>query len=219
MDMAGDDEGRVEDRPGWLDAAGRVLKQLLRSPRFKADVRSILNQIDPGYAAGLVKTAVWTDPSISMAALAALPRAANALILGAEELITQSERFPPALLANFLRDTLGQIKLDTLGRVAGRMTGLSLKLAVEQQDWSGLARQYTAGFASALPPDALADAVVDAASLAERIVGDHPDWIRALSGAVERILKQHPKLVDEALVPLLAPVLAAVEQRGGGGQA
>lgn len=210
--MASDSEGRLEDRPGWLDAANRVLKQLLRSPRFKADVRSLLNQIDPGYAAGLVKTAVWTDPSISMAALAALPRAANALILGAEALVTQSERFPPALLANFLRDSLGQIKLQTLGRVAGRVTGLSLKLAVEQQDWPGLARQYTTGFASALPPEALADGVVEAAALAERIARDHPDWIRALAGAIQRTVEQHPTLVDEVLAPLLAPLLAAVDR-------
>ncbi len=217
--MASDDDRRVDDRPGWLDTASRVLKQLLRSPRFKADVRSVLNQIDPGYAAGLVKTAVWTDPSISMAALAAVPRAANALILGAEELVAQSERFPPALLANFLRDTLAAVELATLGRVAGRVTGLSLELALEQQDWPALARQYTSGFEGALPPDALADGLVDAAAVAERIVVDHPDWTRALSGAVERILQQHPKLVDEVLAPVLAPVLAAVTQRAGGGRA
>ena len=213
--MAARDDATVDDRPGWLDAATRVLKQLLRSPRFKADVRSILNQIDPGYAAPLVKTAVWTDPSISMAALAAVPKAANALIRGAAELVDQSERFPPALLANFLRDTLGQVELRTLGRVAGRVTGLSLKLAVEQQDWPALAREYTTGFASALPPDALADSVVQAAALAERVVAEHPDWIRAGVDMVERILEKHPALVDDVLAPLLTPVLAAVEDRRG----
>jgi len=34
---------------------------------------------------------------------------------------------------------------------------------------------------------------------------------------VTRTLDQHPGLVDQALVPLLGPVLAAVEQRKGSG--
>lgn len=213
MVKAGDDDTRMDDRPGWLDSAARVLKQLLRSARFKADVRSLLKQIDPGYAPDVVKAAVWTDPSISMAALAALPRAANALILGLGELAQQSERFPPALLANFLRDTLSRIEIRALGQMAGRMTGLSLKLAAEQQDWAGLAREYTAGFASSLGPQALADGVVEAAGLAERILADHPEWIQALADALTRILDEHPALVDQALAPLVAPVLAALEQR------
>ncbi len=201
------------DRPGWLDAATSVLRRLLRSPRFKGDLRSVLNQIDPVSAPDLVRVALWTDPSVSMSFLNALPRAANALILGLAEIAAQSERFPAPLLANFLRDTLSRIRLAALGKASGRMTALSLQLAVAQQDWPALAREYMRGFSSGITLDQLAEGLVGAAGVMDRIAGDNLEWIDALASAVGRVISEHPRLVDRVLVPLLGPVLEAVQRR------
>jgi hypothetical protein len=198
------------DRPGWLDEATQRLRPLLRSARFKAGLRRLLARIDPAYAPELVRTAVWTDPSLVLSLLQALPRAANALLLTGRGLCEQAEKLAPALQAAFLRDLLGRIELGVAGELAGRSTRLSLALATEQQDWPALARAYSAGFARALDAEALAAALAAAAPVLERMVADHEDWIQAGSRALRQVLADHPRLVDRGLAPLLRPLLEAV---------
>ncbi len=211
--MSPEDQDRPDSssRTGWLDAATRSLRRLLRSPLFKGDLRSLFNQIDPGSAPELIRVALWTDPSVSMSILASLPRTANALILGLLEITAQSERFPTPLLANFLRDTLSRIRLASLGEAAGRLTAQSLQLAMAQQDWPSLVREYMRGFSSSIDPDQLAKGLVGAAGVVNRIAREHQEWIDALASAVEQTISEHPQLVDRVVVPLLGPVLEAVQ--------
>ncbi len=201
---------RPADRPGWLDEATVRLRPLLRSARFKNSLRRLLARIDPAYAPELVRTAIWTDPSLPMSLLQALPRAANALLLAGRGLLDQTARLAPALQAAFLRDLLGRIELGLAGELAGRCTRLSLALAAEQQDWPALARAYSAGFARALDPDALATALAAAAPRLEQVVADHEDWIQAGSRTLRQVLADHPRLVDRGLAPLLRPLLEVV---------
>lgn len=202
----------ADDRPGWLDAAATVLKKLLRSSRFKVDVRSILKQIDPASAPELVRVALLTDPSLSLSLMDALPRAANALIEGVRELAEQTGRMPVALMANFLAETLGQIQLAKLGEASGRLTAMSLKLTVQDPDWPGFVREYTRGFASVLGPDELTESLRAAAARVVEVVEQHPEWIQATAHAIEKTLAEQPVLIDKLLVPLLGPILQAIDK-------
>jgi hypothetical protein len=84
-------------------------------------------------------------------------------------------------------------------------------LAGAHQNWPGLVREYTRGFAEGLPLAQWTQLAESNAALAEQILADHPEWIATAAAALRRVLDQHPALVRDGLAPLLGPVLQALE--------
>jgi hypothetical protein len=167
---------------GWVDAGRRILARLLASDRFRDDLRLILGQIDPDEVPGLVQTALWTDAALAMDLLGALPRAANVAIEFAQAMAEQLDRFPPALLGAVVTDNLARIRFHTLGRAAGMLTRLAVRIGGQASAEPRPGQTFVAGFASE----------IDAASLRR---------------GVEHALKNNPELIAQVLTPLLGPLL------------
>ncbi len=107
-----------QSEKGVVDAADRILARLLESPSFKNSVRIFLNNMDPGSAGRLVRTAVWRDMEFSLSCIAASPALFNILINLADEALTQtSEKFPGDMLKGYMEDLLRDIDREALARV------------------------------------------------------------------------------------------------------
>lgn len=103
---------------GVIDAVDRILAQLLESPAFKNSIRTILNNIDPQSARGLVRTAMWRDMNFSISCAAASPALANSLISLVDEVFCQiNDKLPERMLREYTAEVLGEIDRETLDRV------------------------------------------------------------------------------------------------------
>jgi len=115
-DAMAEHEGR-----GIIDAQSRILEELLDKTAFKDGLRHFLRNIDPENSPKLVRAFLGKDIEVTLALVAALPELINALILALDELISQvREKFPPALLKDFVQSLLDDIDREALSRV---MTG------------------------------------------------------------------------------------------------
>ncbi len=112
----------LKDKPGIIEASQRVLRELLRSPRFKASVKVALNSIDPDSTPQLVRTFLWEDVDIFLDLLGVVPDLINALILGLKELVLQLGNFPPGILAGFISQILENLDGRALGQLLDELT-------------------------------------------------------------------------------------------------
>ena len=102
---------------GIIDAQSRILEELLDKTAFKDGLRQFLRNIDPENSPKLVRTLLGKDIEVTLALMAALPELLNVFILALDELISQvKEKFPPALLNDFVRSLLDDIDQETLAR-------------------------------------------------------------------------------------------------------
>ena len=69
-----------EANKGVIDLTDRVLKELLKKPGFKENIRTVLQNIDPDSGRRLVRTLMWQDPEFFLGVLGAVPVVANTLI-------------------------------------------------------------------------------------------------------------------------------------------
>jgi hypothetical protein len=98
-------------------AASSLLKELLKKPGFKDDVRDILNSIDPQAGRELIKAFMWQDIEFSMGLMGGLPAIANTLIRAADELLLQvNGKFSIELLQGFTDSLLNEIDKGSLIR-------------------------------------------------------------------------------------------------------
>ena len=108
-------------RYGVLWTADRLLRKITTRPRTKESLRALLRRLDPENAPGLIRTALWSEPELSLSLVATLPRGANALILGADEVLAQlEETLSPALRRELVESLLADVDRDALGRVVRR---------------------------------------------------------------------------------------------------
>lgn len=110
---------------GVIDAADRILAQLLKKPAFKSGIRTVLNNIDPGSSNRLAKTILWEDMEVTMSFLSAVPNIANAAILFSDAMLAQiREKFPPPMFNGFIGEIAGDIDVDGFNRVKQKATQL-----------------------------------------------------------------------------------------------
>jgi hypothetical protein len=100
-------------------AGERLLRELLKSPKFKASLRIMANEIDPGTARGLVRALVWEDIETFMGVLSATPGLVNLMAQFVCELGVQLGGFPPPMLRSFIYQLLEEIDGRALGEAAG----------------------------------------------------------------------------------------------------
>jgi hypothetical protein len=105
--------------PGLVDAAARVLRELLRTPRFKQSLKIVLGSLDPESAPNLVRTLAWEDTDIFLSLLGSLPELANILLLASRELVSQMENFTPEMLDEFLGQVAERLDGEALGETLG----------------------------------------------------------------------------------------------------
>jgi hypothetical protein len=98
-------------------AASSILRELLKKPGFKDDVRDMLKSIDPQDGRELVKAFLWQDIEFSLGLMGGLPAIANTVIRAVDELLLQvDEKFSIELLQGFTDSLLKDIDTDSLSR-------------------------------------------------------------------------------------------------------
>jgi len=201
----------VSDAGGWLDAAARVSRRLLRSPRFRRDVEIVRDHVDADEAPPLVRTLIWTDPGLALSLVGAAPAAINAAVEAMAEVVTQVEGLPRPAVREFTVDTLERIRARTLGNAAGRALALALQLDADGPLW----REALRGFCSAVADRDLlplisrrADAIADEL---EQAVARDPDRVIEVCEELDRVLRAHPDLVRDAIRPLYLTFWEAIE--------
>jgi hypothetical protein len=178
-------------RSGPIEGAGRILRELLRTPNFKKTVKILLNELDPENAGQLVRTVFWEDPEFFISLLGTTPPLVNSLIAGIREFSAQMFSFPPRLLAGFMRGMIDDVDAESIGEAAGNMLVLLTRMSsLEDEElrasgarfWEGVGR----GFKRSL------DESVDMAGLAE-----------SLAESLRAAARENPEFMRNVVVPLV----------------
>lgn len=219
---------------GPIEGTSRVLRELLRTPRFKQSVRIIIRDLDPQNAALLVRTLMFEDPEFFLSLVGAVPAIINATIAGFDEMTSQASGFPPGVLTGFMAGMVAGVDAKRLGRAAGQALTLSARLAAVQDPalaavtagfWDGLGE----GIADSLPVGAqagegaagllldtlipllgatvsrLGAQAVKEGSEARRLVMGIAESVRAVAG-------ENPEFMQEVVVPLVEAGREALAQ-------
>ncbi len=99
-------EETVMERQG---ASERLLRELIKSPKFKASLKVLAGNIDPATAPGLAKTLLWQDVDTFLGTVSALPSLVNFLVALIREIAAQLNGFPPPILIAFMSQLVKDI--------------------------------------------------------------------------------------------------------------
>jgi len=97
----------------------RMLRELLKSPKFKAELKILAGNVDPANAAGLVRTLLWDDVETFLGTTSAAPAMVNYLVQVARELVAQLNTFPPAILIAFLGQLVKEVDFKAMEDTVG----------------------------------------------------------------------------------------------------
>ncbi|HEY5493149.1 MAG TPA: hypothetical protein VIK15_01030 [Candidatus Anoxymicrobiaceae bacterium] len=227
---------------GPIEGMSRILRELLRTPRFKASVRIILRDLDPENAALLVRTLVWEDPEFFLSLVGSTPALLNAAIAGADEATAQLANFPPVLLTGFMAGLIEEIDARRLGHAAGQALVLSARLAAVNDEklmhaasnfWEGLGAGITESLPGAEAGEGAVGLLLDTlvpmlGAAVERLgaeaVREGSEARRLVAGiaeSVRQIAGENPEFMQEVAVPLVdagREALAAAESGGAAGE-
>lgn len=106
----------------------RLLRELIKSPKFKASLKVLTGNIDPANASGMVKTFVWEDVETSLGTVSALPPVVNYLVQAVHELAAQLNAFPTPILVAFLSQVVESIDFKAMEDTVGEFKILLEKL-------------------------------------------------------------------------------------------
>ncbi len=228
-------ESTTVPRRGPIEGTSRVLRELLRTPRFKKTVGILLRELDPENAGLLVRTLMWEDPEFFLSLLGAAPGVANSVINGLRELVGQLSNFPPGLLASFVSIILEEVDAEGLGRAFGDAGRLLTDVQVTGgedflESVSGLVRRFAAGVAGtptapgALPLSAeeFVEALLPALGALAGALGKEASRegsemnraVRRLAAGVRQVAADNPEFMGSVVAPL---VEAGRDALAGGG--
>ena len=106
----------------------RLLRELMKSPKFKASLKVLTGNIDPDRASGMVKTLVWEDVETSLGTVSALPAVINYLVLAVRELVAQLNAFPTPILVAFLSEVVDNVDFKAMEYTVSEFKALVDKL-------------------------------------------------------------------------------------------
>ncbi len=202
---------------GSIDALDRVMQELLKTPKFKEGVKIILKSIDPQSVPGLVKTLMWQDPELFLATAGVAPDVVNGAILGGNELIKQTDKLPPPLLAEFLAAFIEKLDGEALGellsgfielyRNTGDLENDALKSAATDFRDSfkeGLGKEGGGAYAALLSliRPVIKEQIAVLAKEAKEENSDTALFIKGLSETIGEAVKENPDFITHVYNPL-----------------
>ena len=198
---------------GLVEAADRIARELIRTPKFKEAVLILLNSIDPPAARSLVRTLFWDDPALLMSIMGSLPGIVNLAGEALAEVAAQMSSMPAPLLQNFLDRVVSGIDGAVLGEAAGGLVSMALSLDLGDEDnllaksLSALAEDFGPAYTAAAGENPLTGRL-DAwmASAAEK-AKDKDSATHAFVQSAGKAMKKNPDFVKHVLKPLLEPAL------------
>lgn len=198
---------------GLIDAAARILRELIRTPKFRDAVVLVLNSIDPAGARELARVLFWEDTGLFLAMVGALPSLANAGLELAAEAAGQLEALRAPLLREFVARLVEGVDGAAAGEAAGKLVKLGLSLGAGESSFSGslssLAEEFRRSFreaAGGLPAPGLDEMV-------ERVAGraaDRESSTHAVVREAGRAMAGSPEFIEHVIRPLLSPALEAM---------
>ncbi len=99
-------QGMTTEKHG---AAERLLRELIRSPKFTASLRVLTANIDPATASGLARTLLWEDAETFMGTVSLLPALVNFQVALAKGIAERLNSLPPDILAAFLMQLVEKV--------------------------------------------------------------------------------------------------------------
>jgi hypothetical protein len=196
---------------GLVDAADRILRELIRTPKFKESAIIILNSIDPPAARGLVRTLFWQDPGLLLSIMGSLPSLINVASEALAEVANQMNTMPPLLLRDFLNRIFAGVDGAAAGEAAGGLVGMILSLELSDKDsglaksLSGLGDDFARAYVEATGPAALTGRLEAwVAGVAEK-AKDKKSSTYAFIQAAGKAIQENPDFVENVLGPLLGP--------------
>ncbi|NLZ28649.1 MAG: hypothetical protein GX887_06770 [Firmicutes bacterium] len=213
---------------GLIEALNRVTQELLKTPRFKAALKIIINSIDTGSVPQLVRTLMWEDTELFMSVLGTIPDLVNITILGGKEIMEQLRNYPPLLLDRFLSGLLERIDGQALGSTIDSTFGLvrdvcSLPDGLLKRSVLDLFSQVGGGMGwkdgsittilfSSLEPF-LNEQIRFLGEEAKKEDSEIRKLVDGLSAMVEESLKKNPDFVEYVCQPLLKVFRHAAENQ------
>ena len=224
-----------------MEGAGRVLRELLRTPRFKASVRILLRDLDPENGALLVRTMMFEDPEFFLSLLSAVPALINTAIAGLEEALSRAGAFPPEVLRRLTRAVAEDIDTRGIGRAAGQALSLLAKLsATGEPGLPGAARapgdgsgpgtaerqpagEWSGGEGVRQLPESLASAMASIASLLGARAAEEGSGtsrlVEGLARGLRAVARENPEFMRDVVVPLVTAGREALARAEAGGVA
>jgi len=203
----------MSSRPGVIDFSNRVVRELLRTPKFKAQFKAMLNSLDPPAAAELVRTLMWEDTELFLDLIGVLPELLNTLFIGGRELAEQLDKFPDPMLAAFFARVLGKIDGEALGRMMVALVDAYRRIRRVDGDplrdqlsdlgrkvQTGIGRSGTEILLSLLVP-LLKGSIKKLAEEAGDAESDSGKLVRGLSGALAEAIRENPGFVEHVWRP------------------
>jgi hypothetical protein len=152
------DEAPVS-RKGPIEGSSRILRELLRSPRFKQTMNILLKEMDPENVSLLVRTLVYEDPEFFLSLLGATPSLINVGVKGLVETTREMINFPPAMLEDYLSLTAEELDAEQIGEAVGLALLLTVSAADTEHPLLGIAGsdfggRFRKGLASSISDEA-----------------------------------------------------------------
>jgi len=107
----------------------RLLRELLKSPKFKASLKLFTENLDAGTAPGLAKTLLWQDVETFMGTVSVVPALVNYLVALVREITVQLNGFPPPLLIAFMSELAKGIDFEAMQETVVEVKTVLDKLA------------------------------------------------------------------------------------------
>lgn len=223
-------------RTGPIEGTSRVLRELLRTPRFRKTVSILLSELDPENTGLLVRTFIWEDPEFFLSLFGAAPDITNVVINALLELPRQLSTFPPVMLTGFLEEAIGALDAEHLGEAVGRIWLLIVSLGESGGGealagaGSGFARGFkkglagvlseacgengAAGFAERVLP-AIGSAAAKLGREAAREGSETAAAVKKIAGGIRKMAMDNP----DFFIAVVAPLVEAGRQALAGAQA
>ncbi len=216
-------------QPGMIDAADRVMQELLDTPKVKEGFKVVISSVDPEAAPGLVRTLMWKDAELFLDVIGSVPDILNAFILGVRELFLQAGNFPSAVLADFVVQIMENLDGESLGSAINEASGLysrvrdvegepvqegfaELKSRVTQGMQKG-EEEVTAPAISILQPF-LRKQIRHLAAEAGKKGSETQKAVNELSRTLAEELKENPDFVTYVIKPFLETMQNALGDHG-----
>jgi hypothetical protein len=207
----------VAETGGLIDALARILRQLIRTPKFRDVLVMLLNSIDPPGARELVRVLFWEDAGLFLAIVGAVPALVNAGCELVAEAAAQLNSMPTPLLQEFMGRVVEGIDGAAAGEAAGGLVSMVLSLGGDGSKFperlaslgEEFGRSYRQG-AGVAPLLGHLGSLMDAAAARAR---DKDSTTYAFIQEASKALEENPAFVEHVLKPLLSPALRAVAEK------
>jgi hypothetical protein len=107
----------------------RLLRELIKSPKFKASMKIFLANTDPETAKGLAGALLWEDVEFFMGTVSAMPALVNFMVALGHEVAAQLNLFPPPMLIAFMSQLVKGVDFAAMQETVAEVMAVLDRLA------------------------------------------------------------------------------------------